>query len=103
VAKRKTRNIDVHTKWSANGWVSATIGRRSAARAFLTQFEVDSAASKTAACDGAELIVHDEAGGIRDAMSFNRFEGTRTVKDSVVSGKKSKIACGRAAARAHSK
>jgi hypothetical protein len=103
MAKKKARNIDVHIKWSANGWVSTTSGRPRAAQLFSTQAEAISAAKKFAARDGAELIVHDRAGRVRDAMSFNRFGGTRTVKDTVVSGKKSKIAFKRAASRAHTK
>jgi hypothetical protein len=103
MAKKKARNIDVHIKWSTSGWVSTTSGRPKAPRVFSTQSEAVSAAKRFAARDGAEVIVHDREGKIRDAMSFNRFEGTRTVKDTVVSSKKSKMAFKRAAARAHSK
>ena len=103
MARKKARNVDLHIRWTSNGWVSTSTAGPKATRVFATQSEAINAAKKMAVRDGAEVLVHDRAGRIRDAMSFNRFEGTRTVKDTVVSGKRPKIAFKRAAQKAHSK
>lgn len=101
MAKKQSRSSDVHVVPDSVGWKSTKGGR--ALRLFATQAEAIGSARREAIRLGKDLIVHDKRGQIRDALSFDRFEGTRMVKPAVTAGARPKLAYKRAVIRAKKK